>query len=270
MVKQRKQFSWIGSEHTYIDQMDILPLGHMVLGRFGGNSAAGQSKNEDGCLIWLEDKEDWEFVMVLDAHNSAQSAELVISQVENHKKQIASLLSGKVSVSLFKGIENVLLQLFQEDSFKEDCRQVQGETACLIVVRKGKYLYWFSVGDCLLYLFHPELAAFGQYQLNQRHFYEWVGQVNTFAQEAPCYSSGTRELRQGENQILLTTDGLVECPGGIFAEPESIWQECKDTDTAAGVAGLLAKIQKNHVRDSTTVVFWKVNIDQAAAYASNQ
>lgn len=270
MTKQRASFSWFGSEHAYIDQVDILPLGRLVLGRFGGNSAAGQSKNEDGCLIWLEDKEDWEFVMILDAHNSAQSAELVIRQVGKYRTSIASLLSGKVSVGLFGGIETVLLRLFQEDSFKEDCRNVQGETACLIVVRKDKYLYWFSVGDCLFYFLHPELAAFGQYQLNQRQFYEWIGQVNTFEQEVPCYSSGTRELRQGENGILLTTDGLVECPGGIFAELESIWQECKDTDTAASVAGLLSKTQKNHVRDSTTVVFWKVNIEEAASQASNQ
>ena len=270
MIKQRESFSWFGSEHAYIDQVNILPLGHMVLGRFGGNTAAGQSKNEDGCLIWSEDKEDWEFVMILDAHNSARSAELVIRQVGKYRTSIVSLLSGKVSVELFREIETVLLQLFQEENFKEDCRQVQGETACLIAVRKGKYLYWFSVGDCLLYLFHPELAAFGQYQLNQRQFYEWIGQVNTFEQEVPCYSSGTRELRQGENEILLTTDGLVECPGEIFADPKSIWQECKDTDTVASVAGLLAKIQKNHVRDSTTVVFWKVNIEEGASKASNQ
>src|SRR5690606_5789926 len=149
---------------------------------------------------------------------------------------IALLLSGKVSVGVFNTIERKLLQLFQEDDFKRACRHVQGETACLIAVRKGKYLYWFSIGDCLLYLFHPELAAFGQYQLNQRQFYEWIGQVNTFEQEVPCFSSGIRELRQGENQLLLTTDGLVECPNAVFTEPESVWQQCRDAHTADGVA----------------------------------
>ncbi|WP_331243741.1 protein phosphatase 2C domain-containing protein [Planococcus antarcticus] len=152
----------------------------------------------------------------------------------------------------------------------EACRQVQGEAACLIAIRKGEYLYWFSIGDCLLYAFHPELAAFGQYQVNQRQFYEWVGQVNTFEQQVPSFSSGVRELRQGENQLLLTTDGLVECPGAVFSEPESIWQQCRDATATDGVSSLLAIIQKNHVRDSATVVSWKVDVSERASYASNQ
>ena len=267
-----KKFSWVGSSNAYIDRPDIQQPAEMavVLGRFGGNSAAGQYKNEDGCLIWTDEQEDWEFVMILDAHNSAQSAELVIGQVEKHETAITSLLSSNVSVDVFAGIEKKLLELFQQDSFMEACRQVQGETACLIAVRKGQYLYWLSIGDCLLYNFHPELAVFGQYQINQRQFYEWIGQVNTFEQAVPCFSSGTRELRQGENQILLTTDGLVECPGAVFADPQTIWQQCKQNTTVDGVAALLATIQKNHVRDSTTVVSWKVNRSERASYASNQ
>ncbi|MGE6369234.1 protein phosphatase 2C domain-containing protein [Planococcus kocurii] len=270
MPRQREIISWIGSNNAYIDQLDIQQFNHLVLGRFGGNSTAGQVKNEDGCLIWMDEKEDWEFVMILDAHRSAESAELVVRQFQKNMSIVASLLSGKVSVGFFSELEKRLLQLFQEDSFLEACRRVEGETACLIAVRKEKYLYWFSVGDCLLYLFHPELIDFGQYQLNQRQFYEWIGQVNTFEQAVPCFSSGVRELRQGENQLLLTTDGLVECPGAVFSEPDSIWQQCKDTATTDSVSALLATIQKNHVRDSTTVVSWKVTIAEAASYASNQ
>lgn len=270
MTQPKEVFSWVGSRSPYIDQPDVRKVHHVVLGRFGGNAAAGQTKNEDGCLIWTSDAEEWELVMILDAHNSAQSAQLVIEQVEKHQSLIVSLLSGKVSVGFFRELEEGLLHLFQEQCFMEACRHIQGETACLIAVRKGKYLYWFSIGDCLLYSFHPELAAFGQYQLNQRQFYEWIGQVNTFEQQVPCFSSGVRELRQGENQLLLTTDGLVECPGAVFAEPESIWQQCRNTPTVDGVAGLLATIQKNHVRDSTTVVSWKVNVFEQASYASNQ
>lgn len=61
-------------------------------------------------------------------------------------------------------------------------------------------------------LFHLELANLGQYQVNRRQFYEWIGQANTFDQMVPCYSRGIRELRKGINRVLLTTDGLVECP----------------------------------------------------------
>ncbi|MDQ0429284.1 serine/threonine protein phosphatase PrpC [Planomicrobium stackebrandtii] len=270
MTQQIKKFSWTGSNAPYIDQPDVQQIGRVVVGRFGGNSDAGQTKNEDGCLVWVNEQEDWEFVAILDAHNSAQSAELVIEQIVQHQTALTSLLSDKLGVNFFNGFERKLLELFQEQSFMEACRCVQGETACLIAVRKGKYLYWFSIGDCLLYAFHPELSAFGQYQINQRQFYEWIGQVNTFEQQIPCFSSGVRELRQGENQLLLATDGLVECPGAVFAEPKSIWHQCKGAASTDGVAALLATIQKNHVRDSATVVSWKVDVPEQASYASNQ
>lgn len=77
----------------------------------------------------------------------------------------------------FKILEEKILSMFQSSEFLSTCRNVKGETACLIVVRKDKYIWWFSVGDCILYLFHPELSALGQYQVNQRQFYEWIGQV---------------------------------------------------------------------------------------------
>lgn len=157
--------------------------------------------------------------------------------------------------------------MFQEDSFLKGCRNLQGETACLIVVRKGKYVWWFSVGDCLLYLFHPELASFGQYQLNQRHFYEWIGQVNTFGQLVPCYSAGTRELRQGINRLLLATDGLVECPGEPYRKPATIMQAMAEEQ---GVESMLSTIQRCGVRDSTTVISWEINNPMPAALASNQ
>ncbi len=270
MNKKIDGITWVGSEDPYIDRFDVLSVQPIVLGRFGGNAAAGQTKNEDGCLIWFNGEEEWEFVMVLDAHHSAESAELVIEYIGKNKEIFTSLLAGKVSVELFKGIEKALLELLQAESFLKACRDTKGETALLIAVRKGKYLYWFSVGDCLLYVFHPELAAFGQYQINQRQFYEWIGQVNTFEQLVPGFSSGVRELRQGENQLLLTTDGLVECPGQVFVEPKSISQVFKNATIAEGVNALLTAIQKNHVRDSTTVVSWNVNIGEPASYASNQ
>lgn len=270
MIQQIKTLSWTGSSTPYIDQPDVQKIGRVVIGRFGGNSDAGQTKNEDGCLIWIQEKEEWEFVMILDAHNSAQSAELVTAQVEQHQDSIASLLSGEIGIGFFSSFEKILLQMFREKSFMEACRHVQGETACLIAVRKGKYVYWFSIGDCLLYVFHPELAAFGQYQINQRQFYEWIGQVNTFEGAVPCYSSGTRELRQGDNHLFLTTDGLVECPGEPFAETKAIRGCFKGVSNEQGVSALLTEIQKNGVRDSTTVISWEISVHEKAAMASNQ
>lgn len=120
------------------------------------------------------------------------------------------------------------------------------------------------------YLFHPELAAFGQYQVNQRHFFEWIGQVNTFAQKVPCYSSGTRELRKGWNHLFLTTDGLIECPNAPFSKPSDIFKELSNQQEDINIRSLLLKIQENNVRDSTTIVSWKVNISEEVSIPSSQ
>ncbi|MCP2034349.1 serine/threonine protein phosphatase PrpC [Planomicrobium sp. HSC-17F08] len=270
MEKVGKSFSWIGSRDSFVDRPHVLSMDRLSVGRFGGNSSAGQSKNEDGCLVWMSEQADWEFVLMLDAHNTAESAEKVLEQVEAHKAPLEILLSRQLDSSFFKSLEETVLAIFQNEKFRKVCRNVQGETACLIAVRKGKYIWWFSVGDCLLYLFHPELAEFGQYQLNQRQFYEWIGQVNTFEGAVPCYSSGTRELRQGDNQLFLTTDGLVECPGEPFAEPKAIRGCFKGVSNEQGVSALLTEIQKNGVRDSTTVISWEISVHEKAAMASNQ
>lgn len=48
MGKVGKRFKWIGSERAFIDEPDARKVKDLVLGRFGGNSCAGQGKNEDG------------------------------------------------------------------------------------------------------------------------------------------------------------------------------------------------------------------------------
>ena len=76
--------SWVGSEEDFVDERDVRWVNRVAVGRFGGNSSAGQTKNEDGCVIWQT--EDWEFAAILDAHKSAESAKLVIDTLEQHKK----------------------------------------------------------------------------------------------------------------------------------------------------------------------------------------
>lgn len=267
MEKTCEDFSWVGSNKHFVDEPDVQKIEGVTIGRFGGNSSAGQFKNEDACLVWIDGAANWEFVMLLDAHNTAESAEIVLAQVEAHKMELKRLLVQPLSKDFFQNLEQAVLDMFQQETFLAVCRNVQGETACLIVVRKGKYVWWFSVGDCLVYLFHPELASFGQYQLNQRQFYEWIGQVNTFEQPVPCYSAGTRELRQGINRLLLTTDGLVECPGGPYREPASIYQAMTEEN---GIESLLSTIEQCGVRDSTTIISWEITIPEKAAIASDQ
>lgn len=265
-----KDFRWVGSQESFVDKINIKYLNHIVVGRYGGNSNAGQYKNEDGCLVWFNEKEDWEFVMILDAHNTAESAERVLELFENEKDHIKYLLCMAATQKNFQTLEAKMLSMFQSTEFLSICRNVKGETACLIIVRKDKYIWWFSVGDCVLYLFHSELSTLGQYQVNQRQFYEWIGQVNTFEQEVPCYSVGIKELRQGENRLFLTTDGLIECPNEPYLNPKNIYNTFANCKEAESIQILFQTIQENNVRDSTTIITWKVNIVKEATIPSNQ
>ncbi|MFS1515361.1 protein phosphatase 2C domain-containing protein [Bacillus sp. SCS-151] len=263
------EFSWVGSQENFVDLITVNNIKHVSLGRFGGNSLEGQYKNEDGCLIWIDEKANWEFTVILDAHHSAESAELVLEQFSKRKLDIQLILSLPYEQTL-KNIEGTIVNLFQEDAFLTACRKVKGETACLIVLRKDKYVWWFSIGDCISYVFHPELANRGQYQINQRQFYEWVGLVNTFDQIVPCYSSGIRELRKGTNCIFLTTDGLIECPNEPFSSPKEIYNVMRRHQIDEGVNKLLQSIKRNSVKDSTTIISWEVNITKEVARPSDE
>ncbi|WP_078382147.1 protein phosphatase 2C domain-containing protein [Sutcliffiella halmapala] len=268
MDKSNREFSWVGSQESFVDRPIINRFNHMVVGRYGGNSSAGQYKNEDGCLIWFDEKEDWEFAIILDAHNTAESAEIVLEEFIKKKTEVIYLFAQPIT-QVFGELEEMVLDIFQDEEFLTACRKIKGETACLIVARKDKYVWWFSVGDCILYLFHEELAALGQYQLNQRHFFEWIGQVNTFDQSVPCYSSGRKELRKGINHLLLTTDGLIECPNEPFSNPQDIAKIFSNSQDDKAMMSLLEKIQENNVRDSTTMISWKVNIEKEASKPSD-
>ncbi|MFD1739623.1 protein phosphatase 2C domain-containing protein [Bacillus salitolerans] len=263
-------FQWVGSDKTFVDEIDIRSLNdHVVVGRFGGNSSAGQYKNEDGLLIWAAPDKAWEFVILLDSHNTAQSAELVINTFENEKEDILKLLHLETD-KVFDLINKHLLHIFTSEKFKESCKHITGETACLLVVRKENYLWWFSIGDCVLSLYHPELAALGEYQQNHRSFYEWIGQESTFNKKVPCYSSGTKELRKGENHIFMTTDGLIECPNTSYYHQKVLFDEFLGLSNKEGVKKLLERIKNNHVRDSTTIISWKIVNNVKATMPSDQ
>jgi hypothetical protein len=254
------EISWVGSQTHFLDELDVKLIGnYVVLGRFGGNSSEGAYKNEDGCLIWTDEANDWEFVMLLDAHNTAESAELVVATIEGQRKLIFDFLKRETDRA-FDEMHALILSVFKSEGFKRACLEIKGETACLFVIRKGTFLFWFSIGDCLLLLNHPDLAAFGEYQQNHRSFYEWVGKESTFNNAVPCYSSGRKELRRGETHIFLTTDGLVECPNTNFNNPKELFKIFEETTNHEGVGALLEMIKNNNVRDSTTIITWKVTL----------
>ncbi len=262
--------NWIGSKENFVDQIDISTFGSIQVGRFGGNSTAGQYKNEDGCLVWVNENSDWEFVLLMDAHNTAESAELILRAVEREKSTWKNIFALPAK-ECFIEVEEAILKLFHKKSFIEECRKITGETACLFVLRKDHYLWWFSVGDCVLYHFHHELIALGQYQLNQRNFYEWIGEVNTFDSPVPCYSIGRKELRNGVNRIFLTTDGLLECPNTQFDQPSNIYNHMNSNDAEeVKIRKMLEEIQTKGVRDSTTIISWPIEIEAKSTQPSDK
>ncbi|SDM46259.1 Serine/threonine protein phosphatase PrpC [Fictibacillus solisalsi] len=253
------EINWVGSSEPYIDHPYVSALYHITLGRYGGHSSSGAKKNEDGCLVWACEKGDWEFAAILDAHCSAESAKLVVKELEGIKADVLKGIHLEVPDS-FKVLETRIITLFKSAEFRAKCQKVKGETACLLVFRKENYVWWLSIGDCVLYLFHPELAAFDQYQLNQRNFYEWIGKVNTFEKPVPCFSSGTRELRKGNTILLLATDGMIECPGTGFENAKNVYQVFEQAENPeAGVQQLLKTVEEKRGRDSATLVGWQVD-----------
>ncbi|MBU9674469.1 protein phosphatase 2C family protein [Planococcus sp. CP5-4] len=261
--KEQISFNWVGSEKHFVDQLDIRQIGPVAVGRFGGNSTAGQTKNEDGCLVWANAREDWEFTVLLDAHQTAESAELVVAEIGRLKTLITEALKSPVKQA-FSQLSEILLASFESERFKTACSEVQGETAVLCTARKGKFLWWLSVGDCLVYLFHPELEALGEMQQNHRSFYEWIGKANTFELPVPCFSTGAKELRKGVNHILMTTDGLVECPNTDFSNPLEVAKRFEVASNIEGVQALLQEIKEKEVRDSTTILSWMIEVESEA------
>ncbi|MGM9986188.1 MAG: protein phosphatase 2C domain-containing protein [Bacillaceae bacterium] len=262
-----EKIAWVGNEQTFIDHCYTEKVGNVTIGRYGGNSLSGAVKNEDGCLIWSSDK--WEFVVILDAHDSSESAQVLIQLLHEHEMDLLDILAND-TIPPFKRIEDYLLSLFQSEVFKEKCRQVRGETACLICLRYRNFLWWFSVGDCLLYLLHPELHLHGQCKINSRQFFEWIGKRNTFELEMPCFTSGIRELRSGRNQFLLVTDGLLEAGDCYFNTDENAYHFfVNEEDEEQTVSQALHYIEKQQGRDSATVICWHYDNPMDATYPDN-
>lgn len=251
--------NWIGSEQAYLNLPSVEKFQHITIGRYGGNTESGAHKNEDGLLVWQSIA--WEFATLIDAHSSCESAELIIATLKENENSIKEILDSKIDV-LFDQIEILLLQIFKSDRFIDKCRSLKGEASCLICIRKENVLWWFSVGDCQLFLIHDDLEKWGQVSLNQRNFYEWIGKVNTFEKVVPSYSLGRRELRTGINYILLITDGYLDAKETTISIPELCHSESL-------VESFLKSLHCQQTVDSTTLIHWAVKNELDAAFPSN-
>lgn len=246
-------FSWTGDQDAFLDTTDVKQIGNLVLGRLGGLTKAGQTKNEDGAVLFTG--ENWEFILLMDAHYSADSAKLVAEAFLQAEPELREACE---AATAFGQVPAVIIDQLSRPSFLEACRNVKGETACLFVFRKDAYIWWLSIGDCLLYLFHSELAKMGEFEQNTRHFYEWIGQRNTWSLQVPSYTTGTRQLRKGKNRLFVTTDGLLECPG-LNMNGQKLYGTLSRMDDDVFVQRLLSDLESHFVRDSCTFVCWTID-----------
>jgi hypothetical protein len=251
----------VGSEAPLLDAPTVGSCGRVVSGRFGGHTGAGAEKNEDGALVWCAEDGRWELAVLLDAHFSAESAALVLTAIEAERAPLTALFDSPPGVA-FPALHARLLALFTAPGFRARCRAVTGEASCLICLRMSHYVWWMCIGDCVLYCFHPKLAAFGQVSLTQRSFYEWVGHVNTFEEPAPCYTTGTRLLLPGTSTIVLLTDGVLECGSQPFADAMALYRlfhadPAHGPDLTEATRAALRRVERERGRDSATILTWR-------------
>ncbi|MFD2615021.1 protein phosphatase 2C domain-containing protein [Paenibacillus gansuensis] len=265
-------YVWIGNQEKYLDQPFVLEIQHkVVFGAYGGNSSAGASKNEDAALCWSAEDGNWELTAILDAHNSSESAELVIQELQDRQPRLTACL-GLPEAEAFQQLQNEIIGMLTEENFKLKCRAVKGETSFLVCARKGSFLWWFTIGDCSLYLFHEELAARGQYALIQRQYYEWIGNQSAFHSAVPCYSTGIRELREGRNLIFLATDGLLEFGEHVYEHSAALYEKVTTPDGTLSqrILALLEDVHQGKGQDSATILSWVVESTNSGCYPSDE
>ncbi|MDP9765106.1 protein phosphatase 2C domain-containing protein [Deinococcus enclensis] len=260
---------WEGQHQPSLDEVTTAQIGRVTLGVYGGHRGAGAHKNEDAAVIWDDPDGAWTFAAVLDAHGTSDSAQLVVQLLIDGQRQLTDALNLPVGEA-FSRLERALVGLLHSEDFRTACRALQGETALLCCATKGPYLWWFSVGDCVAYLLHPELVSLGQFALNQRQFFEWVGRVNGFEGENATYTRGVRALRTGRHHVLLVTDGLLEFGDRPFESPGRLAAVVtKARGPREAVEHLLREVHAGEGRDSATVIAWSLDNAQASPLPSS-
>jgi serine/threonine protein phosphatase PrpC len=240
---------WAGTDDTFLDRPDATAVGRLMFGRYGGRVDGGACKNEDAAL--LIEGSDWELAVVADAHAGCDSSALVVELLES--SELERVLGQPTPTALSALHGEVVARLLRADT-----SQLTGETAVLVVARKGGFVSWLSVGDCVAYALHPDLARLGQHALNQRSFYEWFGRVDSLRLDVPCYASGVHALRPGRTRIALVTDGLLEFGEKRYSDAAQLHADFYAGDLGEGVRHLMRAVHDGRGSDSATVVAWDV------------
>ena len=233
-----------------------MSVGPFRFGRFGGTRASGASQNDDAAFAIAGPNDTWECAAVVDAHGSDDSARVMVEALRSASDELAMTLTRPVADALL-GFQSLILRLLTTRETVAALASCDFETAVLAAARRDRFVSWVSVGDNPLLLFHPQLAQLGQHQLNQRQFFEWVGNADSLRLPVACYSSGVRELREGRNVLALVTDGFLEYINPP-TEPRAFYNDSQSSSTLDAIQRALLRVQGRQGRDSATVIAWDV------------
>jgi hypothetical protein len=251
---------WAGADDAFLDRPDATAVGRLMLGRYGGRVDAGARKNEDAAL--LVEGSDWELAVVADAHAGGDSSALVVELLES-SSELQRVLARPGPAALSALHAEVIARLLSADTSR-----LTGETAVMVVVCKAGFVSWLSVGDCVAYALHPDLARLGQHALNQRSFYEWFGRVDSLRLDVPCYASGVHALRPGRTRLALVTDGLLEFGEKRYGDGARLHAEFYDGDLGERVRQLMQAVHDGRGGDSATIIAWDVTGSDTAIQPS--
>lgn len=252
---------WTGNKNKYIDQIEVKANNGVTIGCYGGCSRSGATTNEDAYLVLpLEDNS--KFVILLDARVTNESALLILDEIKTHIDEI-SLICNKPVYEAIPELQLFIIELISNEDFLEKCKYVIGESAILFCFQKAEFLWWLSVGDNSLYVFHDEFNKLGQYKLNQRIFYQWIGEKNSLDLAVPCYSSGTIQLRSGLSKIVLLTDGVLDLGNRIFDNDKELLDRFNQADEVGAILSILDEVKIQKGRDSATILTWSVNLSHS-------
>lgn len=246
---------WHGNDNKYIDEIHIEAFYDMTIGLYGGYNAV---KNEDGYLVMaMEDGS--KFSVLFDAHTTNESVVYVIETLEKKLNDIHKICCLPIN-QCFERLQSYLLDILTSDEMTHELQKRQGETAVLFCFQKDQFIWWLSIGDNSLYVFHKEFNELGQYRLNQRTFYQWIGKQNALNLQVPCYTSGTLQLREGDNRILMLTDGVLEIEERPFENDKTLETAFRGS-LYEGTKTVLEEVRTRKGKDNATMMTWTVRCD---------
>lgn len=245
---------WNGSIDASIDKVKSMALDHVGVGIFGGASSEGTLKNEDGLIVMTGD-DGSVFSVLFDAHATNASVLYLTHEILLKKDLIFKYLNYNTALAIGE-IEKFFESWLKSETTLRELKALQGETAFLICLQKGAYLWWLSVGDNSLYALHKEFSELGQYRLNQRVFYQWLGEKNSMDLTVQCYSKGTIQLRQGKTIFVMLTDGVLEIEGRPFEDNETLNRYFQDLNIEDAIEKILSEVEILKGRDNASMIAW--------------